>query len=181
MRHGFRVAIKLCLALAVPLAAGCAAPVYTTYDSNSIRDFIHGAPFQAVGFSIDSIGVCGPMSSDVADLFIYDEYLAADLGPDCASALDKAGTEGIKFVAAVEKAPDDPKSLRVEQDYTILVLDMRTGDVIWRVDGEEGPRGARIRRNATLELAFHDMVKAFARTYPPASKRVAPQAREFGS
>lgn len=175
MRHGLLAALRVGLLLALPLSSGCAGPVYTTYDADYAGVFAPGEIFRNEGFPIGKLGVCGPMSAGVADVFVYAGYLAADLGPDCATALDKAGAENILFVAAVEKAADDPKSLRLEQDYNMLVLDLRTGDPIWRVDDAEGLRGARIRRSATLELAFRDMVQAFAKRYPPAPARVGPQ------
>lgn len=164
---------SIALGIAVLFALGCAGPVYTVYDQNYLPGFsgagFPGGEFKNDGFPIDRIGICGPMSDRLADAFIYAGYLAADLGPDDAACPDKAQVRNIKFVALCELAPDPDATPGLADDYNMLVLDMHTGAPIWRVIGEQTPTGLRVRRNGSLEVAFHDMVAAFATVYPPAA------------
>ena len=163
------------LALCLAFCAGCSNPVYTTFDQNYIGHGFPGNAFQSDGFPLDRVGVCGPMADDVTDIFIYSGYVAANLGPDCSAGLDKADALGIKIVAGIERAPDPDKLPGVADDYNMVVLDLRTGDPIWRVDGEEAPGGIRVRRNQTLDMAFRDMVRALSTIYPPAKRQAASQ------
>ena len=170
---------SIAIAVVTLCVLGCAGPVYTVYDPNYLPGFsgaglpgggFSGGDFKSDGFPIDRIGICGPMSDRLADAFIYAGYLAADLGPDDAACPDKAQARNIKFIAVCELAPDPDATPGLADDYNMLVLDMHTGDPIWRVIGEQTPTGLRVRRNGTLEVAFHDMVAAFATIYPPAAK-----------
>lgn len=169
--------LRLCtvaFAIAALFGLGCAGPVYTVYDPNYLPGFsgpgLPSGRFKSDGFPIDRIGICGPMSDRLADAFIYAGYLAADLGPDDAACPDMAQAKGIKFVAVCELAPDPDATPGLADDYNMLVLDMHTGDRIWSVIGEQTPTGLRVRRNGTLEVAFHDMVAAFSTIYPPAAQ-----------
>lgn len=166
---------SIAIAVATLFVLGCAGPVYTVYDPNYLPGFsgagLPGGDLKNDGFPIDRIGICGPMSDRLADAFIYAGYLAADLGPDDAACPDKAQARNIKFIAVCELAPDPDATPGLADDYNMLVLDMHTGDPIWRVIGEQTPTGLRVRRNGTLEVAFHDMVAAFSTIYPPAAKR----------
>lgn len=149
--------------------AGCAGPEYTVYDPDYTVGPFSGASLQIQGFLIDRIGVCGPFSSQMTDTFAYAGYPASDLGDDASLCPDKAEELKLRYVAVCELERDDTPGIGME--YNMFVVDMETGEPLWREEGEEAASGSRIRKSLGLELAMRDMVKAFAKTYPPAQKR----------
>jgi len=148
--------------------AGCAGPVYTVYDSDcAVGPFSGAGPCQ--GFPIERIGVCGPFSAQMTDTFVYAGYPATDLGDDASLCPDKAEELKLRYVAVCELERDDTPGIGME--YDMFVVDMETGDPLWREEGEEAGSGSRIRKSLGLELAMRDMVNAFAKIYPPAQRR----------
>lgn len=148
---------------------GCAGPAYTVYDSDFSGGPFPGVSVQMRGFPIDRIGVCGPFSAKMADTFAYAGYPASDLGDDAALCPDKAEAHKLRYVAVCELARDDTPGIGM--NYSMFVIDMHSGEPIWREEGEEVPSGRRIRRSQDVELVLHDVVKAFSRMYPPAARR----------
>lgn len=149
--------------------AGCAGPAYTVYNSDYAVGPFAGANLPVQGFPIDRIGVCGPFSAQMTDTFAYAGYPASDLGDDASLCPDKAEDKKLRYVAVCELERDDTPGIGME--YNMFVLDMETGEPLWREEGEEAGSGSRIRKSMGLELAMRDMVNAFAKIYPPAQKR----------
>lgn len=152
--------------------AGCAGPTYTVYDSDFTGGPFRDESVQILGFPIDRIGVCGPFSAQMADTFAYAGYPASDLGDDAALCPDKAEAQKLRYVAVCELARDDTPGIGM--NYNMFVIDMHSGDPLWREEGEGVASGQRIRRSQDIALASRDMVKAFSKVYPPAARRQAP-------
>jgi hypothetical protein len=157
------------LAALLLCCAGCAGPAYTVYNSDFAVGPFSGAgrPFQ--GFPIERIGVCGPFSAQMTDTFAYAGYPASDLGDDASLCPDKAEDKKLRYVAVCELERDDNPGIGME--YNMFVVDMETGDPLWREEGEETGSGSRIRKSQGLDLVMRDMVNAFAKIYPPAQRR----------
>lgn len=170
MRSVFPGTLPLALAALLALACGC-GPAYTTFDNAPLVGGPPGGFIRQEGFPINAIGVCGPLSAQVTELFVYGGYLARDLGPDAADCLDRAASFKLGYVAVVEPDPDAARAAATGADEIVLVMDVRTGLPLWRADGEDMARARRIRNgnpDMGLELALRDMVRSFSRTYPPA-------------
>ncbi|MHC1701455.1 MAG: hypothetical protein AB9900_10810 [Humidesulfovibrio sp.] len=154
-KHLVKAAIVLCVLIS---AAGCSGTTYDGIDYEYVTN----------AFPVARIGICGPLSSDAANEFMYAGYLAADLGPDVVASMDAFDDRSFTFVAvAGTVAYDTPDPLGFSS-YGMRVLDLKTGQTLWTSEGEYQNRAALRRESRPVSEVFREMVADFARSYPPA-------------
>ncbi len=145
-----RLALGLVLVL---FLAGCSTRDVDRADMDYVTD----------SFPIGRIGVYGQISNDASLEFIFAGYEAVDLGPDIATALDKAEQKGLRFVALVT-ATDVDRS----HQYGMSVMDVKTGNVLWAGEGPGGNDDSLPQTRERAIMAVRAMVASFSQPYPPA-------------
>lgn len=145
-----RLALSLVFIL---FLAGCSTRDVDRADMDYVTD----------SFPIGRIGVYGQISNDASLEFIFAGYEAVDLGPDIATALDKAEQKGLRFVAQVT-ATDVDRS----HQYGMSVMDVKTGNVLWAGEGPGGNDDSLPQTRERAIMAVRAMVASFSQPYPPA-------------
>lgn len=162
-RHSLNALIILTLVL----LTGCA--------SNKYNSTVH-PDYLGKKISVESMGICGPGATMAAHAFIAEGYRLTDYGADSSFAVEKAKTTNADFLAIVDPVGTDQAVWSGLFSFGMRVTNLKTGYVVWSANAVYGTGGATIQQAKSTQAAMQDMVRDFAKTFPP-----APQTNNQGS
>lgn len=142
----------------VMFSAGCAGVNYDGVDVESATN----------DFEIVKIGVCGPLSAEASNEFMYAGYLVEDLGRDIVTTMDASDGRTFTFMAivgTVAYGTPDPFGL---SSYAMRVVDLKTGETLWTSEGVYQNTATLTREDRPVSEVFREMIADFAKSYPPA-------------
>lgn len=148
--------------LALIFLAGCAAP-------NKFNSTVH-PDYLGQRINVESMGICGPGVTPASHAFIAEGYKIIDYGADSSFAVEKAKAKDIDFLAIVDPVGTEQATWNGFFSYGMRVTNLKTGYVVWSANAVYGSGGATIQQAKSTQAAMQDMVKDFAKTFPPASQ-----------
>jgi hypothetical protein len=151
--------IRLCAALTTSaLLTGCANQLAT--DQNPA--------YTGRITPVSSVAITGDGASLAVPAFIDRGYKVKDIENGSPDSLSLAASQGIPFLATVDRVGTDEAVWDGFFKYSMRVTETRTHDIVWSANGKYGEGGVFINQVKSNRDAMRAMVQNFSLTFPPA-------------
>jgi hypothetical protein len=116
---------------------------------------------------VDKIGIGGPGASNATPAFIELGYQAVDVGISPSEATAAAAARGLRYVAIVDATDTSQATWSGFFSFSMRVSEVGSGVVVWTGGATYGKGGVFISVQGSTTAAYLDMVRDFAKTFPP--------------
>lgn len=118
---------------------------------------------------VTRIGVSGPGATMASSAFLEAGYDVTDMGSDSDTALGSAKAQGVPFVAVTDSTDSEGSWWDGFFSFGMRVTETSGGRIVWSANADYGSGGLTINQSSSTQKAMRDMVKDFARQFPPAN------------
>lgn len=145
------------------------APLFLTACANQMESSVNPS-FETAQIEVDRIAVTGAGATLASPAFSEAGYDVIDLGASRGAPLDRARELGILFIAIVDPTDSDGAWWDGFFSFAMRVSETLTRRVVWSATADYGQGGIFINQAKSTKQAMKDMVKDFAKSFPPKSR-----------